>query len=78
MSITQLKIPRKALLRDMTAGLVMSIITVPGSIANGILAGINPIFGLYSTIVGTTVGAFFHQFRNYECRYYRGNRPGCG
>ena len=59
MSITQLKIPRKALLRDMTAGLVMSIITVPGSIANGILAGINPIFGLYSTIVGTTVGAFF-------------------
>jgi len=59
MSLTQLKIPRKTLLRDMTAGLVMSIITVPGSIANGILAGINPIFGLYSTIVGTTVGAFF-------------------
>jgi len=59
MSITQLKIPRKTLLRDMTAGLVMSIITVPGSIANGVLAGINPIFGLYSTIVGTTVGAFF-------------------
>jgi SulP family sulfate permease len=43
----------------MIAGLVMSIITVPGSIANGLLAGINPIFGLYSTIVGTTVGAFF-------------------
>jgi SulP family sulfate permease len=59
MSLTQLKIPRKTLLRDMTAGLVMSIITVPGSIANGVLAGINPIFGLYSTIVGTTVGAFF-------------------
>lgn len=59
MSLTQLKIPRKALLRDMTAGLAMSIITVPGSIANGVLAGINPIFGLYSTIIGTTVGAFF-------------------
>jgi SulP family sulfate permease len=59
MSLTQLKIPRKTLLRDMTAGLVMSIITVPGSIANGVLAGVNPIFGLYSTIVGTTVGAFF-------------------
>ena len=37
----------------------MSIITVPGSIANGVLAGVNPIFGLYSTIVGTTVRAFF-------------------
>jgi len=59
MSLTQLKTPRKTLLRDMIAGLVMSIITVPGSIANGLLAGINPIFGLYSTIVGTTVGAFF-------------------
>ncbi|MCK5644356.1 MAG: SulP family inorganic anion transporter, partial [Gammaproteobacteria bacterium] len=59
MSLNQLKTPRKTLLRDMIAGLVMSIITVPGSIANGLLAGINPIFGLYSTIVGTTVGAFF-------------------
>jgi len=59
MSLTQLKTPPKTLLRDMIAGLVMSIITVPGSIANGLLAGINPIFGLYSTIIGTTVGAFF-------------------
>jgi len=59
MSFSQLKIPRKAYLRDLTAGLVMSIITVPGSIANGVLAGVNPIFGLYSTIVGTTIGAFF-------------------
>ena len=59
MFLTQLKIPRKTFLRDLTAGLVMSIITVPGSIANGVLAGLNPIFGLYSTIVGTTVGAFF-------------------
>ncbi len=59
MSLTQLKTSRKTVLRDMIAGLVMAIITVPGSIANGLLAGINPIFGLYSTIVGTTVGAFF-------------------
>lgn len=56
---TQLKIPRKKFLRDLTAGLVMSIITIPGSIANGVLAGVNPIFGLYSTIIGTTVGALF-------------------
>jgi SulP family sulfate permease len=59
MTLTQLKTPRRTLLRDMIAGLIMAIITVPGSIANGLLAGINPIFGLYSTIVGTTVGAFF-------------------
>ena len=57
--LTDLKIPGKQLVRDLVAGLVMSIITVPGSIANGVLAGVNPIFGLYSTIVGTTVAALF-------------------
>ncbi|MGD9092277.1 MAG: SulP family inorganic anion transporter [Anaerolineales bacterium] len=54
-----LKVPRKTLFKDMIAGLVMSIITVPGSIANGVLAGVNPIYGLYSTIFGTTVAALF-------------------
>jgi len=57
--LTDLKVPGKQLFRDLVAGLVMSIITVPGSIANGVLAGVNPIFGLYSTIVGTTVAALF-------------------
>ena len=54
-----LKVPRKTLFKDLIAGLVMSIITVPGSIANGVLAGVNPIYGLYSTIVGTTTAALF-------------------
>jgi SulP family sulfate permease len=57
--LTDLKIPGKQLFRDLVAGLVMSIITVPGSIASGVMAGVNPIFGLYSTIIGTTVGALF-------------------
>jgi len=52
-----LKIPPKLLLREMLAGFAMSVISVPGSIANGVLAGVNPIFGIYSTIVGTTVAA---------------------
>jgi SulP family sulfate permease len=59
MALTDLKIPGKQLVRDLVAGLVMSIITVPGSIASGVMAGVNPIFGLYSTIIGTTVGALF-------------------
>ena len=54
-----LKVPRKTLFKDLIAGMVMSIITVPGSIANGVLAGVNPIYGLYSTIVGTTTAALF-------------------
>ena len=57
--MTGLKVPRKRLFSDLVAGLAMAIISVPGSIANGVLAGVNPIFGLYSTIVGTTVAALF-------------------
>jgi SulP family sulfate permease len=59
MAITRFHVPRKTFIGDMVSGLAMSIITVPGSIANGMLAGVNPIFGIYSTIVGTTVGALF-------------------
>jgi SulP family sulfate permease len=53
-----LKVPRKTLLNDMVTGLVMAVINVPQGLANGVLAGINPVFGLYSMIVGTTVAAF--------------------
>ena len=43
----------------MIAGLVMAIVQVPGAVANGVLAGVNPIFGLYSMIAGTTAAAIF-------------------
>ena len=59
MFLTRFKTPRKTFLGDLAAGLVMAIMTVPGSIANGVLAGVNPVFGVYATIVGTTVGALF-------------------
>jgi SulP family sulfate permease len=57
--MNELKVPRKILFKDIIAGLVMSIVTVPGAVANGVLAGVNPIYGLYSMIAGTTVGAIF-------------------
>jgi SulP family sulfate permease len=53
-----LKVPKKILLNDLVTGLVMAVINVPQALANGVLAGVNPIFGLYSMIVGTTVAAF--------------------
>ena len=58
MSTTGLKVPRKILLNDLVTGLVMAVISVPQALANGVLAGVNPVFGLYSMIVGTTVAAF--------------------
>jgi SulP family sulfate permease len=54
-----MRVPRKTLINDLIAGFVMAVITVPGAVANGVLAGVNPVFGLYSIIAGTTVAAIF-------------------
>jgi SulP family sulfate permease len=54
-----LKVPSKTLVGDMIAGLVMSLVSIPGGLAQGLLAGANPIFGLYSMIAGTSVAALF-------------------
>ena len=53
--ILRLKVRRKTLFNDLIAALVMASGTVPGSLANGVLAGTNPVYGVYSTIAGTTV-----------------------
>ena len=37
----------------------MAVVSVPGALANGVLAGVNPVYGLYSLIAGTTTAALF-------------------
>ncbi len=59
MSLTGLKVPRKILINDLVSGLVMAVVSIPGALANGLLAGVNPVFGLYSMMAGTTVAALF-------------------
>jgi SulP family sulfate permease len=59
MNTMGLRVPKEVLTKDLVAGLVMSIVTVPGALANGLLAGVNPVFGVYSMIAGTTVAALF-------------------
>ena len=54
-----LRVSRKTFIRSVIAGLVMALVSVPGGIANGLLAGVNPISGVYSMIAGTTVAAIF-------------------
>ena len=44
---------------DLTAGLVLGIESVPDGVAQGFLASINPIYGLYGYMMGTFSGAFF-------------------
>lgn len=54
-----MKTSKKTMVNDLIAAVVMAAATVPGSLANGVLAGVNPVYGLYSTIAGTTVAAVF-------------------
>ncbi len=44
---------------DLTAGLVLGIQSIPDGLANGLLAMVNPIYGLYGYMLGTFSGAFF-------------------
>ena len=44
---------------DIKAGLVLGIESVPDGLAQGFLAFVNPIYGLYGYMMGTLTGAFF-------------------
>jgi SulP family sulfate permease len=48
---------RKTLRADAVAGLVLGAQSVPDGLATGLLAGVNPLAGLYAYIVGTFAGA---------------------
>jgi hypothetical protein len=52
-------INRDTIGEDLTAGLVLGIQSIPDGLANGLLALINPIYGLYGYMMGTFTGAFF-------------------
>jgi sulfate permease, SulP family len=50
---------RQHLRRDAVAGLVLGVESVPDGLASGLLAAVNPVFGLYAYMVGTFTGALF-------------------
>ncbi|MCV2394767.1 SulP family inorganic anion transporter [Actinotalea sp. M2MS4P-6] len=43
--------------KDVPAGLVLGVESVPDGLAAGLLAGVNPVFGLYGYLFGTLFGA---------------------
>jgi SulP family sulfate permease len=54
-----LKVPRSTLRQDALAGIILAMVNIPGALANGVLAGVNPVYGVYSMIAGTSVAALF-------------------
>ena len=49
---------RKRLRQDATAGVVLGIESVPDGLASGLLAGVNPLAGLYAYLFGMVGAAF--------------------
>ncbi|MGB7860253.1 MAG: SulP family inorganic anion transporter [Acidimicrobiia bacterium] len=48
---------RETIRQDAVAGVVLGVESVPDGLAGGLLAGVNPIFGLYGYMMGTVTGA---------------------
>ena len=48
-----------SLRRDGLAGLSSAISNVPDGMANGVLVGVNPVYGLYATMLGPGAGGLF-------------------
>jgi SulP family sulfate permease len=60
----QQQLPRGATLRqDGLAGLNSAVSSVPDGMASGLLAGVNPIYGLYACMVGPIAGGIFSSTR---------------
>ncbi len=47
---------KETLKDDAVAGLVLGVESVPDGLAGGLLAGVNPVYGLYAYMVGTFTG----------------------
>jgi SulP family sulfate permease len=41
---------------DLVAGVINAVNSIPDALASAVLAGVNPIHGLYAIMVGTPVG----------------------
>ena len=50
---------KDTLASDAVAGVVLGVESVPDGLAGGLLAGVNPVFGLYAYMVGTFTGGIF-------------------
>lgn len=48
---------RATVVPDLRAGVTLGVESVPDGLASGLLAGVNPAFGLYAYLVGTAAGA---------------------
>lgn len=51
------QLPLRELGKDVPAGVVLGVESIPDGLAGGLLAGVNPVYGLYGYMFGTLFGA---------------------
>jgi SulP family sulfate permease len=54
-----IKPEKKHLTSDLLAGLTFALVNIPQSMAHALLAAVNPVYGLYTLMLATPVGALF-------------------
>jgi SulP family sulfate permease len=52
-------VKKKQLSADLLAGLTFALVNIPQSLAHAMLAAVNPVFGLYTLMLATPIGALF-------------------
>ncbi len=57
--MNRLRIDRKTISKDITAGLTAAVAAIPDGMATASLAGVSPIYGLYNLMVGTPIASIF-------------------
>ncbi len=55
----QLKINKSNLPSDLVAGITFALVNIPQSMAHALLAAVNPVYGLYTLMLATPIGALF-------------------
>ena len=54
-----MKPDKQFLSSDLMAGLTFALVNIPQAMAHALLAAVNPVFGLYTLMVATPIGALF-------------------
>lgn len=57
--MNSIKPKKRYLTADLLAGLTFALVNIPQSMAHALLAAVNPVFGLYTLMLATPVGALF-------------------
>ncbi len=58
-NMSTLKPEKKQMTSDLLAGLTFALVNIPQAMAHALLAAVNPVFGLYTLMLATPVGALF-------------------